>query len=43
MTEKTPFILGSVSKSFTALAVMKLQEEGKLDIDEPVKKIFTMV
>ena len=38
VTEKTPFILGSVSKSFTALAVMKLQEEGKLDIDEPVKK-----
>ena len=40
VTEKTPFILGSVSKSFTALAVMKLQEEGKLDIDEPVKNIY---
>ncbi|GFZ30333.1 penicillin-binding protein [Clostridium zeae] len=38
VTEKTPFILGSVSKSFTALAIMQLYESGKLDIDKPVKQ-----
>lgn len=29
----TPFILGSVSKSFTSLAVMQLAEKGMLDLD----------
>ena len=29
----TPFILGSVSKSFTALCVMQLVEEGKIDLN----------
>lgn len=29
----TPFLLGSVSKSFTALCVMKLVEEGRIDLD----------
>lgn len=32
----TPFITGSISKSFTALAVMQLAEEGKIDLDEAV-------
>ena len=31
----TPFLIGSVSKSFTALAIMQLVEEGKIDLDEP--------
>jgi CubicO group peptidase (beta-lactamase class C family) len=29
----TPFIIGSVSKSFTALAVMQLVESGRVDLD----------
>jgi CubicO group peptidase (beta-lactamase class C family) len=31
----TPFILGSTSKSFTALAIMQLAEAGKVDLDAP--------
>ncbi|MCM1305828.1 MAG: beta-lactamase family protein [Bacteroides sp.] len=30
----TPFLLGSVSKSFTALCVMQLAEQGKIDLNE---------
>ena len=29
----TPFLLGSVSKSFTALCVMQFVEQGKIDLD----------
>ena len=29
----TPFLLGSVSKSFTALCIMQLAEQGKIDLD----------
>ena len=38
VTPQTPFILGSTSKSFTALAVMQLVEAGKIDLDAPVTK-----
>ncbi len=37
VTPQTPFYLGSVTKSFTALAVMQLVEEGKIDLDAPVQ------
>lgn len=37
VTPETPFILGSVSKSFTALAVMQLAEKGMLDLDKEAK------
>jgi CubicO group peptidase (beta-lactamase class C family) len=37
MTPDTPLYIGSLSKSFTALAIMQLHEQGKLDIDMPVK------
>ena len=37
VTPKTPFYLGSVTKPFTALAVMQLVEEGKIDLDAPVQ------
>jgi CubicO group peptidase (beta-lactamase class C family) len=34
-TPDTPFALGSLSKSFTALAVMQLVEAGRLELDAP--------
>ena len=36
VTPQTPFILASASKSFTALAIMQLVEDGKVDLDAPV-------
>jgi CubicO group peptidase (beta-lactamase class C family) len=36
VTEHTLFNLASVSKTFTAIAVMQLVEAGLLDLDEPV-------
>ncbi|HEY0604390.1 MAG TPA: serine hydrolase domain-containing protein [Herpetosiphonaceae bacterium] len=38
MTAQTPMILGSTSKSFTALAIMQLVESGKLSLDAPVQR-----
>lgn len=32
------FRIGSCTKVFTALSIMKLQEEGKLNVNEPIKK-----
>ena len=32
----TPFWLGSVSKSFTAVCIMQLAERGKLDLNAPI-------
>ena len=31
-----PFLLGSVSKSFTALCIMQLAERGKINLDSPI-------
>lgn len=36
VTPQTPFILGSTTKSFTALAVMQMVEAGRIDLDAPV-------
>ncbi len=38
ISPQTPFILGSLSKSFTALAVMQLAESGALRLDDPAKR-----
>ncbi|WP_169082129.1 serine hydrolase domain-containing protein [Paenibacillus sp. PL91] len=38
ITPQTPFILGSTSKSMTALAVMQLVDEGKVELDAPVQR-----
>lgn len=33
VTPDTPFVIGSISKSFTALAIMQLVEAGEVDLD----------
>jgi CubicO group peptidase (beta-lactamase class C family) len=38
VTPHTPFIIGSTSKSFTALAIMELVEAGKVELDAPVRR-----
>jgi CubicO group peptidase (beta-lactamase class C family) len=38
VTPQTPFILGSLSKSFTALAVMQLVEANKIQLDAPIAR-----
>jgi CubicO group peptidase (beta-lactamase class C family) len=37
-TPRTPFFIGSLTKSFTALAVMQLVEAGKVTLDAPVQR-----
>jgi CubicO group peptidase (beta-lactamase class C family) len=34
----TPFFIGSLTKSFTALAVMQLVEAGKVKLDDPIQR-----
>jgi CubicO group peptidase (beta-lactamase class C family) len=43
VTPQTPFILGSTSKSFTAMAIMKLVEDGKVDLDSPIQTYLPKV
>jgi CubicO group peptidase (beta-lactamase class C family) len=38
--ENTIFRLGSVSKTFVALAILKLQEEGRLNLKDKIKDII---
>ncbi|GII61101.1 serine hydrolase [Sphaerisporangium krabiense] len=45
VTAGTPMAMASVSKSFTALAVMRLAERGRISLDQPVRRYlpeFTM-
>ncbi|MGB7873775.1 MAG: serine hydrolase domain-containing protein, partial [Anaerolineales bacterium] len=38
VTPETLFQIGSISKSFTNIALLQLQEQGVLDINDPVAK-----
>lgn len=40
ITANTPFHVASVSKTFTAMAILKLAEEGKIKLDEELSKYF---
>lgn len=41
LTPQTPFVIGSISKSFTALAIMQLVEAGQIDLDAPFSDYLT--
>jgi len=38
VTTQTNFRIASMSKSFTAMAILKLRDEGKLNLNDPVSK-----
>jgi CubicO group peptidase (beta-lactamase class C family) len=38
VTPNTVFRIGSITKTFTGLALLKLRDEGKLNLDDPVAK-----
>ncbi|MBC8162555.1 MAG: beta-lactamase family protein, partial [Roseiflexaceae bacterium] len=38
LTAQTPFGIGSMTKSFTALAAMQLAEAGEIELDAPVQR-----
>ena len=40
VSDKTIFRLGSISKSFLAIAIMQLADEGKISLNDPVKDII---
>lgn len=39
-TPQTKFRIGSITKQFTATAILQLQEAGKLSIDDPISKYY---
>ena len=43
LDEKTLFPIGSNTKMFTAIGILKLRDEGKLDLDEPVAKYLPWI
>ena len=40
VTKETIFTTGSLTKQFTATAILKLQEEGKLSVNDSISKFF---
>ena len=43
VSDSTQFRIASMSKSFTAMAVLKLRDEGKLELDDPVEKYIPLM
>ena len=43
VTPQTPFLLASLTKSFTALAIMQLVEVGKVALDAPVQRYLPWI
>ena len=43
ISPETPFWIASISKQFTATAILKLEEQGKLSVDDPIAKYFEEV
>jgi len=39
--ERVSYYIGSITKSFTALAIMKLYEEGLLDLEDPISEYIS--
>ena len=39
----TPFWIASISKQFAAAAVLKLEEQGRLSLDDPITRFFASV
>lgn len=40
-TSKTIFSINSMTKAFVGISIMQLQEEGKVDIDDPISKYIS--
>ncbi|HEX2802729.1 MAG TPA: serine hydrolase domain-containing protein [Sphingomicrobium sp.] len=40
ITADTPFLLGSITKQFTAAVVLQLVAEGKMSLDDPLSRFF---
>ncbi len=40
ISDSTVFLVGSISKQFTAFSILLLEQEGKLSIDEPITKFL---
>jgi CubicO group peptidase (beta-lactamase class C family) len=40
ITPSTVFYIGSVSKQFVTFCVLLLEEQGKLNLDDPIQKYF---
>jgi CubicO group peptidase (beta-lactamase class C family) len=40
VTDNTLFNIGSISKQYTALGIIKLSREGKLSIDDDIRMYF---
>ena len=40
LTPRSVLDVGSISKQFTAMAMLILEKEGKLSLDDPVRKLF---
>jgi CubicO group peptidase (beta-lactamase class C family) len=42
-TQNTLASIGSITKAFTTAAIMKLEEQGKLSVDDSIKKFFPAI